>query len=177
MGCPTWRGKPCLRAFNSIRDAFEGAVGGRSGNVQLVAVPFEGLATPAVGWCEQWWTLQQINTNSSGHPFKSPNSKRFWWHRKWIITGWIWLRISLLVDKDPVVAAICGRQLSFDSDTGDRITAVGAAQCFLLVCAIYAMVVRFGDRRERLCACWIRKTPYALLISNTSCWFGADRGN
>ncbi len=131
MGCPTWWGKPCLRAFNSIRDAFEGAVGGRSGNVQLVAVPFEWLATPAVGWCEQWWTLQQINTNSSVHPSKSPNSKRFWWHRKWIITGWIWLRISLLVDKDPVVAAICGRQLSFDSDTGDRITAVGAAQCFL----------------------------------------------
>ena len=45
------------------------------------------------------------------------------------------LRTSPLVDKDPVVAAICARQLSFDSDTGDRITAVGAAQCFL--CAMY----------------------------------------
>lgn len=48
---------------------------------------------------------------------------------------WMSLRTSLLVDKDPVVAAICARQLSFDSDTGDRITAVGAAQCFL--CAMY----------------------------------------
>lgn len=170
MSCPTWRGKPYLRAFNSIRDAFEGAVRGRSGDVRLVAVPFEGLATPPVGWCEQWWTLQ-INTNGSGHPFKSPNSKALmaskvndpWSHwelRRWLTKILLWR---------PFVPG--SSHLTLTLATGSL--QLERRSVFFVQCTGSEILWQ----KRKLMYLLIQVTPYALLIANTSCWFGTSRGN